>query len=243
MQCMCRVAVCTCGSTGVWLWPKKCLRLTGYRSSPITQCSFPPKCTSWWTCSRNNNRKWWIWNDRIRNWRQWSRTHNLGIPIDADPLPIDRPVPVPVPVPVQIQIKKIMYCDCETREKQVQTVWVFHKGQIRSLWKTCQTVTFSHKRFSYLRWLHLSRTYFVSSPHETKPQRKALLSIAACNIKWLDSGEIAEDIVICISELDQPRLDDYIFNTCHDVAEFMSLTNDDCGEEFQVLQCCTVRCL
>jgi hypothetical protein len=57
-----------------------------------------------------------------------------------------------------------------------------------------------------------------------------------CTIKWLDSGEIAEDIVICISELDQPQLDDDIFYYCHDVAEFMSLTNDDCGEEFQVLQ-------
>jgi len=59
-----------------------------------------------------------------------------------------------------------------------------------------------------------------------------------CTIKWLDSGEIAESIVICISELDQPRLDDDIFYYCHDVAEFMSLTNDDCGEGFQVLQYC-----
>ena len=64
-----------------------------------------------------------------------------------------------------------------------------------------------------------------------------------CTIKWLDSGEIAESIVICISELDQPRLDDDIFYYCHDVAEFMSLTNDNCGEEFQVLQYCIVRCL
>jgi hypothetical protein len=64
-----------------------------------------------------------------------------------------------------------------------------------------------------------------------------------CTIKWLDSGEITEDIVICISELDHPQLDDDIFYYCRDVAEFMSLTNDDCGEEFQVLKYCIVRCL
>jgi hypothetical protein len=64
----------------------------------------------------------------------------------------------------------------------------------------------------------------------------------ACTIKWLDSGEISEDIVICISKSDQPQ-DDHIFYYCHDVAEFMSLTNNDCGEDFQVLQYCVVGCL
>jgi hypothetical protein len=29
-----------------------------------------------------------------------------------------------------------------------------------------------------------------------------------CTIKWLDSGEIANDIVLCISEIDQPQLDE-----------------------------------
>ena len=47
-----------------------------------------------------------------------------------------------------------------------------------------------------------------------------------CTIKWLDSGEIAEDIVICISELDQPQLDDDIFYYCHDVAEIIYVFDD-----------------
>jgi hypothetical protein len=60
----------------------------------------------------------------------------------------------------------------------------------------------------------------------------------ACTIKWLDSGEIADDVVICITTMSDPPQDDLTFFHCYDIAEFMSLTNDDCGEDFQVLQFC-----